>query len=98
MDLAQLSFQIKHRQRCVGVLLLLTVFFLLFHFHPATASTAQINGECTCLHGTRTQIGIAPVMVQLPLPVLLVRYYSFEPRFVSLNTVRFRSIRGPPVF
>ena len=43
----------------IASLLLLAVFFLLLHLHFFT-STAQVNKECSCYHGGRTQAGLAP--------------------------------------
>ncbi|MGB7948441.1 MAG: hypothetical protein WCH75_12225, partial [Candidatus Binatia bacterium] len=43
------------RFRLVSLLLFLTVFFLPLHFHPV-AATAHVTKECSCIHGTRTEM------------------------------------------
>jgi len=49
----------------IGALLLLFVFFLPLHFHPAHEDH-QISHECSCYLGGRTQLGSAPLS-----PILL---------------------------
>jgi hypothetical protein len=87
------------RRRSIGVLLLFAVFFLLFHFHAVSAVPSQLNHECSCLHGTRAQIGIAAVVNQWTTPALqffLLPFFQFH--LISQVVIGFRSIRAPPLF
>jgi hypothetical protein len=87
----------KLRQCAVGVFLLLAVFFLPLHYHPANATTSQINNECTCLHGARTQIAVNTITAQCVSPLLVLPHESFERQLVSQGLASFQSIRAPPV-
>jgi hypothetical protein len=82
-------------RRYVGAGILLCVFFLPLHFHPI-AATAHVTKECSCIHGTRTEIGMAPVQVDWTPPIRQAFYESFEPQFFSSLVTRFQSIRAPP--
>jgi hypothetical protein len=81
----------------VSLLLFLTIFFLPLHFHPV-AATAHVAKECSCTHGTRTEMGMAPDQVEWT-PALAQNFYeSFRPRLFSSLIETLRSIRAPPVF
>ena len=85
------------RQRWISIFLFLAVFFLPLHFHVATASTALLNKECSCVHGSRTQLGqSAPPQASVPVTsyvtIFPVRQESFVTRSVSTH-----SSRAPPV-
>jgi hypothetical protein len=82
-------------QRLVGAALLLFVVFLPLHFHPADESR-QISHECSCVHGTRTQLGSAPssVMAAVASAVFFVMAERVE-SLVSL-AVESDSARAPP--
>lgn len=82
-------------RRYVGAGILLFVFFLPLHIHPI-AATAQVAKECSCVHGIRTQAGLAPAPAAWT-PVLLAQPVAS----VSLDWssyVRFQDhgIRAPP--
>jgi hypothetical protein len=48
-------------RRWISLFLFLTIFSLPLHFHAATAVSGQINKECACAQGNRTQLGqLAP--------------------------------------
>ena len=89
--------EVAFRRRSIGIFLLLAVFFLPFHFHTATTLTSQISNECTCLHGTRTVIGVTVVAALAALPLLVALAESFEPQLVSQSVTGFQAIRAPPV-
>ena len=84
-------------RRGIGVLLLLTVFFLPLHVHSATESS-QVSQECSCYYGGRTQLGWAPACVTL-VPtyeaVFLVIHRAETPVAVVVES---ESARAPPYF
>jgi hypothetical protein len=98
MNAERLLSSINLRQRAVGVFLLLAVFFLPLHYHPANATTSQINHQCSCLHGARTQIAVNTTTPQWLSPLLVFPHESFEPQLASRAIAGFQSIRAPPVF
>jgi hypothetical protein len=75
--------------------ILLFVFFLPLHFHPV-AATAQVTKECSCIHGTRTEAGLAAAPVGWT-PVLTAQLVASE-FFDCLSYGRFQKhgIRAPP--
>ncbi len=82
-------------RRVFGFLLFLAVLFLPLHFH-AVAAAPQINNECSCFHGARTQTGLAPA------PASWVPVFDFRP-VVSLShdkidcvAITSRLTRAPP--
>jgi hypothetical protein len=83
------------RCRLIGAFFFLFIFFLPFHFHPIT-SVPELSHECSCVYGTRTQIGLGPA------PLVLIVSASFS--LVAFDTseapskvdVEFESARGPP--
>jgi hypothetical protein len=83
------------RVRLLSLLLFLTVFFLPLHFHPL-AVTAHITKECSCIHGARTEMGMAPVQVDWTPPIQQVSYEPLELQLPSglVNTLQL--IRAPP--
>lgn len=83
--------------RLVSWLLFLTVFFLPLHFHPA-AATAHMTKECSCIHGARIEMGMAPVQADWVPPLQQVYYEPFELHLSSDLVTRLQSIRAPPVF
>ena len=90
-----LGMQQGRLPRWSSAVLLLAVFFLPLHFHAATASASQLTHECSCLHGTRTEMGLTAVAapsVSL-LPIALAEL--FQPELVSQSACNFQSIRAP---
>jgi hypothetical protein len=81
--------------RLVSLLLFLTVFFLPLHFHPV-ASTTYVAKECSCIHGARTEMGMAPVQVDWTPPIRQVFYESFELQLSSGLVITLQLIRAPP--
>jgi hypothetical protein len=98
MDRKPLSVKQGRSPRWLSVALLLAVSFLPLHFHAATAAASQLTQECSCLHGTRTEMGLTAVAAQCvsPLPIALLEL--FEPEPVSQSLCNFQSIRAPPIF
>ena len=85
-------------RRWVSILALVFVFFLPLHFHAAAAA-ANISHDCACLHGARSQTGVAPISTQTIAPLLeLFVPPSFQSHFVSRVVIGFLSIRAPPLF
>jgi hypothetical protein len=82
-------------RRFIGAGILLFVFFLPLHFH-SVAATAQVTKECSCVHGTRTEAGLAAAPVNWT-PVLAARTVAKE-IFDCLSYGRFQKhgIRAPP--
>lgn len=81
--------------RLVSLVLFLTVFFLPLHFHPV-AATAHVTKECSCIHGARTEMGMAPVQVDWTPPIRLVFYEPFELQLASGLVATLQLIRAPP--
>lgn len=81
--------------RLAGAFLLLTVFFLPLHLHFFT-QTVQINDQCSCYYGGRTQVGLAPPLAAL-FPVsetsFLVAGRTTAPVEVIVES---ESARAPP--
>jgi hypothetical protein len=96
MSIERFLSDVVLRRRSMGIFLVLAVFFLLLHFHPATAASSHISNECSCLHGTRAQAGVSAVAPQWAVPLQFVLHESFEPRLVSQTATSFQSIRAPP--
>jgi hypothetical protein len=82
-------------RRFVSAGILLFVFFLPLHFH-SVAAKAQVTKECSCVHGTRTEAGLAATPFNW-IPVLAAETVASE-FFDCLSYVRFQKhgIRAPP--
>jgi len=83
------------RLRLVSLLLFFTVFSLPLHFHPV-AATAHVSKECSCIHGTRSEMGMAPVPLDWTPSIRQVFHEAFQPQFFSGLVTSLQSIRGPP--
>ena len=84
-------------RRFVGLFLFLAVFFLPLHFHVAVA-VPHVVKECSCLHGSRTDAGIAPLPA-LALPVTdhwLLEFFS-QSEF-AFHAISSKASRAPPSF
>ena len=81
--------------RVVGAVLFLCIFLLPFHLHAYTA-TPELQKECSCLHGSRAQLGSlpddAPTAPLLWISAVVIEgpgsYFSF--------LFELRTIRAPP--
>ncbi|HEY3169266.1 MAG TPA: hypothetical protein VGK57_18685, partial [Candidatus Binatia bacterium] len=71
-------------------------FSLPFHFHAASALTSQITKECSCVHGTRTQIGLTDVALQCEPLLQFSLQESIQPQLIPQIVSRFQAIRAPP--
>jgi len=81
-------------RRAVSVATLLFVFFLPLHVHFSL--TAQVAKECSCLHGTRTQL--AP-QIDSPTvaPTLQVKVFATQYVFSwAGDWSTLQNVRGPP--
>ena len=83
--------------RWISVLVFVTLFFLPLHFHAASALTSQITKDCTCLHGTRTQLGLVADAIQSAPALHFYLEPSIEPQCFSQVVADLSSIRAPPV-
>jgi hypothetical protein len=82
--------------RVVGALVLLFVFFLPLHFHTVDDS-GQISHECSCIHGTGTQLAApAQSVVLTVVPTVLFAVATRTQAFVSL-AVASDPARAPPI-
>ena len=83
-------------RRLVGVALLLFVVFLPLHFH-AVDESRQLTHECSCVHGTRTQLGSAPSSVMAAVAPAV--FFVMAERVESLVSLAVESdfARAPPV-
>ena len=81
-------------RRLVSATILVFVFFLPLHFH--FSPSAKVTKECSCVHGTRTQLAphadsptVAPT---LQVTVLVTQYvFSWASDWSTVQNVR-----GPP--
>jgi hypothetical protein len=84
-------------RRWVSALLFLSIFFLPLHIHVATAATAQLGKECSCVQGTRTQLASStggPVCVpQFPSTRLAISFTAVWLAYYSSP----QDVRAPPV-
>jgi len=79
----------------IGAAVVLFVFFLPLHFHPA-AATAQAAKECTCVHGIRAQLGPAPdIATCAPIVGATLLIAQKVSRRVD-DWTRLQKVRGPP--
>ena len=82
-------------RRLTTLLSLLAVLFLSCHAH-ADLGTAQVSKECACAHGSRSEMGLAPVAVVAVPCFTGVAHEIIEPLVVSHEILSVRSIRAPP--
>jgi hypothetical protein len=85
-------------QHRLSIILALAVFFLPLHFHVTSAIASQVTKECSCLHGTRTQLGMA---AEVSPPTLLVEITFVIPeKELGGNKIWSdpEKVRGPPIF
>jgi hypothetical protein len=88
--------KILQLSRWISAFLFVSVFALPLHFHAASAVTSQVTKECSCLHGTRTQLGLVALAIQ-SVPVLhLDLEQFFEPQCFSQILADLTTIRAPP--
>jgi len=95
---AVFNARVKHPhalRRFVSAGILLFVFFLPLHFH-SVAATAHVAKECSCIHGKRTEMGMAPVQVDWAPPIRQVFYEPFELQLSSHVVTSLQLIRAPP--
>ena len=83
-------------RRLVGLCLFLTLVFLPLHTHGLTENP-KVTKECSCLHGSRTQVGWFPVATQWTAPIEFVLHQTFQLQLVSQVIAGFKSIRAPPI-
>jgi hypothetical protein len=77
-------------------MVLFFVFFLPLHFHFLTP-TAQLNQECSCYHGVRTQAGLAPATAQLALTFTAVLVAVYTSQIYDRIILDSYAIRAPPL-
>lgn len=82
-------------RRLIGAVLFLAVVFLPLHFHSFTVA-AQLSKECSCYHGGRTQIGLAPASVDWTPAFEPAQVVLYEPEFFAWFSVDSHAIRAPP--
>lgn len=82
-------------RRLATVVLLLAVFFLPLHSHSFTV-TAQLSKECSCVHGNRTQIGLAPAAADWVPTFQASSIVLPEPQVFGWFSVDSHAIRAPP--
>jgi hypothetical protein len=81
--------------RLIGALALFFVFFLPLHLHFFT-STAQVNKECGCYYGGRTQAGLAPVPANWTPTFQVSSVLVYEPQVFAWSSFDSYAIRAPP--
>ena len=83
-------------RRWISALLFLSVFFLPLHIHFATAATAQLSKECSCVQGTRTQLASAVDVPHATAPVELNVVASECESLATHFWFDSQKVRGPP--
>jgi hypothetical protein len=83
-------------RRLVSALALIFVFFLPLHFHLSLG--AQLNKECSCLQGARTQLAPSTVVQTIIPHFTAVPIASPRPRAWRGGAIRHQHVRAPPVF
>jgi hypothetical protein len=87
--------QRSHPWTLVGLLLVIAVFALPFHFHFFTPAV-QLGQECACYHGVKTQAGLAPAQADWT-PTLQASFVAvYEPQVFTWFSIYSLPIRGPP--
>ena len=82
-------------RRWVNVSLLITLFFLSLHFHVAVTAP-QLAKECSCIHGSRTEAGLAtPPAGGVPVVAYQLIESCCETEFV-FHAVSTKASRAPP--
>ena len=81
-------------QQLLSAVLLLFVFFLPLHFHFSAA--AQVSKECSCVHGTRTQLALDNAEPQVALTPHISISTPQSTYAVVSHRVRSQYVRGPP--
>jgi len=94
MKAEQLSAGVFRPRRWIGAIVFLALFFLPLHFHFSVA--AQVSKECSCVHGTRTQLALHDKeAIVAPLPRIAILTPPNSKSVVSHRT-RSHNVRGPP--
>ena len=83
------------RNRAVGAVLFLCVFLLPLHLHAYTA-TPELQKECSCLHGSRTQLGSLPGVAPAAPLLWTSAVVAKEPVLYFACSFELRTIRAPP--
>ncbi|GEM_PF-4848427 len=81
-------------RRAVGALALIFVFFLPLHVHFSLG--AQLNKECSCFQGVRTQLAPSAAAEAIVPHFPAVRIASPRPRLWMGGAITHRQVRGPP--
>jgi hypothetical protein len=82
-------------RRAISALALLFVFFLPLHFHFSIPS--QLTKECSCVHGTRTQLALdadPPTITPTLSATVFAILYDFS---WAGDWSKPQNVRGPPV-
>ena len=94
MKAEQLSAGVFQPRRWIGAIVFLALFFLPLHFHFSVA--AQVSKECSCVHGTRTQLGLnADVPLVAPAPRIEVLVVAPVTTW-DFHQTHSQHVRGPP--
>jgi len=96
MNADQPRMTVVHLRRWISALLFLAVFFLPIHIHLATAATAQLSKECSCVQGTRTQLAFAADVPHAAAPVELNIVASECESLAAHLWFYSQKVRGPP--
>jgi len=96
MDPALTKLRRVTMPRWFSVCLILTVFFLPLHFHLTSPIASQVTKECSCLQGTRTQLGIAADVPGLTSLVVLTAVIIQKELTGSKAWSDSQKVRGPP--
>jgi hypothetical protein len=82
-------------RRLIGAILLVVLVFLPLHYHAFTP-TSQLAKECSCVHGTRTQLALhadAPDVTPTLQVIIFAAHYQFS---WAGSWSELPSVRGPP--
>jgi hypothetical protein len=81
--------------RLIGAVALFFVFFLPLHLHFSTP-IAQVNKECSCYYGGRTQAGLAPAQADWTPTFQASSIVLLEPQVIRWHSFDSYAIRAPP--
>lgn len=81
-------------RRLAAAVLLLAFLFLPLHLHYSTAS--QLSKECSCAHGNRTQLGLAPAALDWIPGFQLSPVVYHELEALGRLSTSSHTIRAPP--
>ena len=82
------------KRRLVSAAILVFVFFLPLHFHFSFGS--QLNKECSCLQGVRTQLAPSADVATIVPQVWIIQFATSHTSVRVSDEAKQQYVRGPP--